>query len=151
LCFEPYRDEDGQGYAKASRLVPAPCETEVVDLLKVIRQKAPVYPSDPEEKFSAEQNAVVAVNAEKYYRAMISGGSHSWNVRDRHMADTLHRLLQLHGPDSKAIVWEHNTHIGDARATDMSAEGMVNIGELARLSHPPRTWCWWVLALMKEK
>jgi len=63
LCFEPYRGEDGQGYARASRFVPAPCETEVVDLLKVIRQKAPVYPSDPEEKFSAEQNAVVAVNA----------------------------------------------------------------------------------------
>ena len=136
LCFEPYRKEDGQGYARASRLVPAPCETEVVDLLKVIRRKAPIYPSDPEEKFSAGQNALVAVNAEKYYRAMIGGDVHSWNVRDRHMADTLDRLLQWHGPDAKAIIWEHNTHVGDARATDMKAEGMVNIGELARLKYP---------------
>ena len=66
---------------------------------------------------------------------MIHGGSHSWNVRDSHMADTLDRLLQFHGSDAKAIVWEHNTHIGDARATDMTTEGMFNIGELARLKH----------------
>jgi erythromycin esterase len=75
------------------------------------------------------------VNAEKYYRAMIAGGPHSWNVRDRHMADTLERLLIFHGEDSKVIVWEHNTHIGDARATDMAEEGMYNIGELARIQH----------------
>ena len=56
---------------------------------------------------------------------MIKGGPHSWNVRDRHMADTLERLLKFHGENSKVIVWEHNTHVGDARATDMADEGYV--------------------------
>lgn len=95
----------------------------------------PQYNTDHENVFNVEQNAIVTVNAEKYYRAMIEGGPHSWNVRDRHMADTLERLLDFHGPDAKAIVWEHNTHIGDARATDMADEGMFNIGELARMQH----------------
>lgn len=66
---------------------------------------------------------------------MVKGGAHSWNVRDRHMGDTLERLLAFHGENSKAIVWAHNTHVGDARATDMTDEGMFNIGELARLQH----------------
>jgi erythromycin esterase-like protein len=105
-------------------------------LLKEIRTKMPTYNTDHENVFSAEQNALIAVNAEKYYRAMIQGGPHSWNVRDRHMADTLDRLLKFHGEQSKAIIWEHNTHIGDARATDMTTEGMFNIGELARLAYP---------------
>ena len=65
-------------------------------------------------------------------QACVRGGGASWNVRDRHMMDTLKRLLDFHGPDSKAIVWEHNTHIGDARATDMARGGMYNIGQLAR-------------------
>jgi erythromycin esterase len=134
-CFEPYRHEEGRGYARASQVVPELCENEVVDLLKEIQRKMPQYDSDEENVFSAEQNALIAVNAEKYYRAMIKGGPHSWNIRDRHMADTLERLLQFHGADAKAIVWEHNTHIGDARATDMTDEGMYNIGELARLKH----------------
>jgi erythromycin esterase len=134
-CFEPYRKEEGQSYARASQFVPDICTNEVIDLLKEIQHKIPQYDSDHENVFSTEQNALVAVNAEKYYRAMIAGGPHSWNVRDRHMADTLNRLLQFHGNYSKAIVWEHNTHIGDARATDMADEGMYNIGELARMQH----------------
>jgi erythromycin esterase-like protein len=71
-------------------------------------------------------------NAEAYYRAMVRSDSGSWNVRDRHMADTLDRLLHRHGPSSRAVVWEHNTHVGDARFTDMADEGMVNLGQLAR-------------------
>jgi erythromycin esterase-like protein len=134
-CFEPYRRDEGTGYARASQFVPELCQNEVVDLLKQIQQRLPLYNSDHENVFSVEQNAIVSVNAEKYYRAMIKGGPHSWNVRDRHMADTLDRLLKFHGKNSKAIVWEHNTHIGDARATDMSDEGMYNIGELARSEH----------------
>jgi erythromycin esterase-like protein len=134
-CFEPYRKDEGQSYARASQFVPELCETEVVHLLKEIQQKLPTYNTDYENVFSAEQNALVAVNAEKYYRAMIKGGPHSWNVRDKHMADTLERLLKFHGEKSKVIVWEHNTHIGDARATDMASEGMFNIGELARVQH----------------
>ncbi|HVM86979.1 MAG TPA: erythromycin esterase family protein [Puia sp.] len=134
-CFEPFNKDEGGAYARASQFVPELCQQEVVDLLKEIQKKLPTYNSDHENVFSAEQNAMVAVNAEKYYRAMITGGPHSWNVRDRHMADTLHRLLAFHGPDAKAIVWAHNTHVGDARATDMTNEGMYNIGELARLEY----------------
>jgi erythromycin esterase-like protein len=134
-CFEPYRKDEGTGYARASQFVPELCQNEVVDLLKQIQQRLPLYNTDHENVFSVEQNAIISVNAEKYYRAMIKGGPHSWNVRDRHMADTLARLLKFHGKNSKAIVWEHNTHIGDARATDMADEGMYNIGELARMEH----------------
>ena len=134
-CFAPYNKDEGQSYARASQFVPELCENEVVHLLKEIQKKLPGYNTDHENVFSAEQNALVTVNAEKYYRAMIKGGPHSWNVRDRHMADTLDRLLKFHGEDSKVIVWEHNTHIGDARATDMVNEGMFNIGELARMQH----------------
>jgi erythromycin esterase-like protein len=134
-CFEPYRGEEGVAYARASRIVPELCEQEVIGLLKEIQQRLPSYNSDYENVFSAEQNALIAVNAEKYYRAMIAGGPHSWNIRDRHMADTLDRVLNFHGEDAKVIVWEHNTHIGDARATDMIKEGMYNIGELARVAY----------------
>jgi erythromycin esterase-like protein len=88
---------------------------------------------DPEERFSAEQNAAVVVDAERYYRAMIRGSADSWNVRDVHMVDTLERLLGHAG--EKAVVWEHNTHIGDARATDMAGAGMTNVGQLLRERH----------------
>jgi erythromycin esterase-like protein len=134
-CFEPYRKGEGQAYARALKLVPKSCEKEVVDLLKELQKRIPKNNSGYEGVFSTEQNARVAVNAEKYYRTMLKGGPHSWNVRDKHMADTLDQLLNFHGPDSKIIVWEHNTHIGDARATDMLTEGMYNIGELARIRH----------------
>jgi erythromycin esterase-like protein len=89
--------------------------------------------SDADERlFSAEQNARVIKNAEKYYRTMMRADDESWNVRDRHMLETLERLLEYHGKGSRAVVWAHNTHIGDARATLMAAQGMVNIGQLAR-------------------
>jgi erythromycin esterase-like protein len=117
-------------------MVPDLCQDEVISLLQEIQRKLPQYDSDEEMVFSAEQNAIIAVNAEKYYRAMINGGPHSWNVRDSHMEETLERLLHFHGPESKAIVWEHNTHIGDSRATDMTDEGMYNIGELVRTRYP---------------
>lgn len=135
ICFEPYRHSEGRGYARAAQFVPELCENEVVDLLQEIQRKMPQYDSDEENVFSAEQNALIAVNAEKYYRAMIKGGPHSWNIRDRHMNDTLERLLHFHGADAKAIVWAHNTHVGDARATSMTDEGMYNIGELARIKN----------------
>jgi erythromycin esterase-like protein len=137
-CFEPYRKEEGWSYANATRLVPASCESEVLQLLAEIQRKTPSYNSDHENVFNTRQNAFVAVNAEKYYRSMFLGGPHSWNIRDRHMYDTLDRLLEFHGKNSKVIVWEHNTHIGDARATDMVDEGMFNIGELARTRHADR-------------
>jgi erythromycin esterase-like protein len=135
-CFEPFsKDEDGAEYAKATYLVPVSCREEVINLLKEIRAKSPSYSMDGEAKFNAEQNALVAVNAEKYYSTMIYAGSDSWNIRDRHMAETLNNLMKHHGKNAKAIIWEHNTHIGDARATDMAEDGMVNVGQLVREEH----------------
>lgn len=129
-CFEPF-NRDPQVYAQATAFVPTNCEKEVIEMLKRVQSQR-VYSNDPENEFNTRQNALVAVNAEKYYRAMVRGGGSSWNVRDSHMMETLERLLELHGPASKAIVWEHNTHIGDARFTDMADDGLFNIGQLAR-------------------
>lgn len=134
-CFEPYA-EDAQDYAWATLFVPTSCQREAVSILTDLRQHLPDYPQDGREsKFNAEQNALIVKNAENYYREMVRGGAESWNVRDRHMVETLNRLMQFHGPDARAIVWEHNTHIGDARFTDMAGDGMVNVGELVREQH----------------
>jgi erythromycin esterase-like protein len=134
-CFEPY-GEDVQEYARSTRWTPESCECEVIDLLRELRTRAPTYRADGHEAyFEAEQNAVVLRNAEAYYRAMVRGGPESWNIRDRHMADTLDRLMAHHRAGAKAIVWEHNTHVGDARFTDMAEEGMLNVGQLAREHH----------------
>ncbi|HEU0055346.1 MAG TPA: erythromycin esterase family protein [Longimicrobium sp.] len=131
-CFDPY-EEDVQDYAMATAMVPTSCEDEVVRVLGALRSKGPDFQEEGREAFfNAEQNALVARNAELYYRTMVRGGAASWNVRDTHMMETLDRLLKHHGPDAKAIVWEHNTHVGDARATDMARAGMVNVGQLAR-------------------
>ena len=127
-CFEPY-DEDAQQYALATQFVPTSCESEVLDLLIALRERAA---ADGTGGFEAWQNAEVVAGAERYYRAMVRGGRHSWNVRDRHMDDSLDRLLTHYGPGAKAVVWAHNTHVGDARATDMADAGHVNIGQLAR-------------------
>jgi erythromycin esterase len=134
-CFEPY-GEDAQDYARSTTLVPTSCEEEVVSLLGALRRKAPDYRQDGKEAFfAAEQNALVVKNAEAYYRAMVRGGPQSWNVRDQHMMETLDRLIQHHGPGTRAIVWAHNTHIGDARHTDMAGDGMINLGQLVREKH----------------
>jgi erythromycin esterase-like protein len=86
-------------------------------------------------RFNAEQNALALAGAEAYYRAVVRGGPSSWNVRDRHMAQTLDRLMAHYGDGAKAVVWEHNTHVGDARWTDMAQAGMVNVGQLVREAH----------------
>lgn len=126
-CFEPYmRDE--QAYARATTWVPASCEREVVQVLADLAERAILG----EEDFDAQMNARVAANAEAYYRAMVRNDAQSWNLRDAHMMDTLDLLLERGGPRAKAIVWAHNTHVGDARATDMVADGTWNLGQLCR-------------------
>ena len=143
-CFEPYR-EDPQRYAWAT-LVPQSCEREVVELLGRLHDgpgrtsPAPVGARPARDaRFDAEQNAAAAAGAERFYRSMVRGSAESWNVRDTHMADTLDRLVEHVGEQSghpaKAVVWAHNTHIGDARATDMADEGMQNLGQLVRERH----------------
>src|SRR5579884_1666540 len=134
-CFEPYA-EDVQDYARATALVPTSCQDEVVAVLRDLQSRAPAFKEDGREGyFNAEQNALVARNAELYYRTMVRGGPASWNVRDHHMVETLDRLMRQHGAHARAIVWEHNTHIGDARFTDMARAGMVNVGQLVREAH----------------
>jgi erythromycin esterase-like protein len=125
-CFEPFA-EDPQAYAWATRFVSASCEAEVIGLLTAQRRRA-LAGGD----FAAWQNAEVVAGAEHYYRAMVHGGPKSWNVRDRHMDETLARLLTRYGAGARAVVWAHNTHVGDSRATDQSRHGEVTIGELAR-------------------
>ncbi|WP_121356483.1 erythromycin esterase family protein [Flavisolibacter nicotianae] len=129
-CFEPFQ-EDEHAYARYS-LTEHSCRDKVLAMLREIRLKAQFLDGDREAGFNTEQNAIIAVNAEKYYSTMMSFNNDSWNVRDTHMMETLDRLMTFHGPKAKGIVWEHNTHIGDARATDMRRSGMVNIGQLAR-------------------
>ncbi len=134
-CFDPYL-EDAEEYALATRGARLSCEEEVVAMLAHLRCHAPRYEVlDGASLFDAEQNALVAKNAELYYRTMVRGGAESWNVRDRHMVETLERLMRRHGPSARAVVWEHNTHIGDARFTDMAEAGMVNVGQLVRERH----------------
>jgi erythromycin esterase len=133
-CFEPFA-EDPKKYAKAVGMVPSSCENEVIDLLTELRSRPVRLQGDPEAGFDARQNAEVLAGAERYYRAMLEAGEESWNIRDGHMADTLDRLMEHHGAGAKAVIWEHNTHIGDARATDMARQGMVNVGQLVRERH----------------
>lgn len=109
------------------------CETDVVHMLNSILAKSSEYALHDGERFlDAVQNARLVANAEAYYRIMYYGSRASWNLRDSHMFDTLKSLLQFYGPQSKAIVWAHNSHIGNARATEMSMRGEHNIGQLCR-------------------
>jgi erythromycin esterase len=130
-CFEPY-GEDEQRYAREQFKLSDSCREPLIRLLSEVRKKAPSYDLDAEATLNAEQNAEIAVNAEAYYSNMMSFNDNTWNMRDGHMMETLQRLLNFHGPDAKTIVWEHNTHIGDARYTDMKKSGMFNIGQLVR-------------------
>ena len=133
-CFEPYA-EDPQRYAHATVLVPSSCEDEVFALLAEMHRRPALADDDPEAELDALQNAEVLAGAERYYRTMVRADGESWNVRDCHMVDTLERLMAHHGPSAKAIVWEHNTHVGDARATNMARAGMVNVGQVVRERH----------------
>lgn len=113
------------------------CEAEAVAMLQELcRQREQYVPISPDDSyFHAVMSAAVARDGERYYRAMYRGDVPSWNLRDIHMTDTLDHLLDHLGPAVRAVVWEHNTHIGDFRAT-ADADGMVNVGQLVRERHP---------------
>jgi erythromycin esterase-like protein len=132
-CFLPF-GEDPHRYARSTRLVPLTCQSDVVGLLVEVRRRSRARLHDA-EMFDVVQNAEVVANAEHYYRTMVRGDRESWNIRDRHMVDTVERISTHAGPGSKGLVWEHNTHVGDARATDMARAGMVNVGQLLRQRH----------------
>ncbi|MDT0650306.1 erythromycin esterase family protein [Autumnicola edwardsiae] len=132
-CFEPYKERDS--YASVFKSAKEGCKAEVIQLLKEVRYNAHSYDTEEEADLNAEINALVMANAEKYYEAMAGFGDDSWNVRDRHMVETLNTLMDYHDADAKVIVWEHNTHVGDARATGMAASGLLNVGQLVREQH----------------
>jgi putative phosphoribosyl transferase len=133
-CLSPWAAEPA-GYGMAAlRRGYALCEGAVLSTLRDMVSRALDYGThDGEVFFDAAQNARVVADAERYYRAMYFGSHESWNLRDRHMFETLEHILERKGPRSKAVVWAHNSHIGDARFTDMGAErGELNIGQLCR-------------------
>jgi erythromycin esterase-like protein len=134
-CFDHF-GPDPQTYAYETASGRAePCEREAVEQLVELRRAA-VEPARKDDRlFYAEQNARLVVNAEQYYRSVFWGGAASWNLRDRHMAETLQELLahleRTSGP-TRAAVWAHNSHVGDARATQMGQRGELNVGQLSR-------------------
>ena len=139
-CFDHVGGE-GQKYGYALAYSGAiPCENEVVTQLIELRRRADGYLRRDgwiadDEFFFAEQNARLVRDAEEYYQQMYRAEVSSWNLRDRHMAGTLDALfehLDHQNPRAKVVVWEHNSHVGDARATEMSARGELNVGQLAR-------------------
>jgi erythromycin esterase-like protein len=139
-CFDSY-DKEGQNYGVSADFYGESCKEVVVKLLKELNVKRVRYDEDSEAALSAELNALVAVNAEDYYSTMVKHDAESWNVRDRHMVEALRRVALHHGSKAKVIVWEHNTHIGDARATDMMTDGMINVGQLVREAHGEADVC----------
>ena len=146
-CFDHVSGSDGQAYGFAAAFGAGDvCEQEVVEQLVDLQRHALDYarraglPAQ-DELFYAEQNARTVKAAEAYYRAMFSGRASSWNLRDRHMADTLdalavHLSRRHRGHPARTVMWAHNSHLGDARATEGAANGELNVGQLVRERHP---------------
>lgn len=132
-CLSPWTDDPAlYGRLVLTRQYKS-CEESALAMLKDLLQKRLDYSSEDGERFfNAEQNAQLIANAERYYRTMYYAEQNSWNQRDQHMFNMLESVLAFRGPQAKAIVWAHNSHVGDARATQMSARGELNIGQLVR-------------------
>jgi erythromycin esterase-like protein/predicted phosphoribosyltransferase len=142
-CFDHSAGDDGQAYGYAAAFGAGPrCERQAVEQLIELQRNAGAYLSTDgelaeDELFYAQQNAMTVRNAEAYYRGMFAGRVTSWNMRDKHMATTLAALIEhldrAGGPEpARVVVWAHNSHVGDARATEVSADGQLTIGQLAR-------------------
>jgi erythromycin esterase-like protein len=145
-CFDQFGENMQEyGYVAGMGLHPS-CEREALaQLLELHRRRAEYASRDgrvaPDEFFFAEQNARLVRNAEEYYRTMFHGRADSWNLRDRHMAQTLQELmtfLDRTRPGARIVVWAHNSHLGDARATEMGERGELNVGQLVRDHHGAR-------------
>lgn len=142
-CFEDFsRDVETYGYL-AGTGVAEPCEDDVVAQLMEMQRRIAEFASREgriaeDAAFYAEQNARLVRNAEEYYRTMFRGRASSWNLRDRHMVETLEELvahIDRHGRRTRVVVWAHNSHLGDARATEMGDQGEWNVGQLVRQAH----------------
>lgn len=90
------------------------------------------FANNEEDSLNIEINALITANAENYYRTMVTDDNGSWNIRDKHMVQVIEKISQFYGEQAKGIIWEHNTHVGDARATDMADEGIINVGQIMR-------------------
>jgi protein-L-isoaspartate(D-aspartate) O-methyltransferase len=132
-CLTPWQ-QDPASYGRAAVSGEyRSCEPGVVKMLSDLLAKRLEYSRATGERFfDAVQNARLVADAERYYRIMYYGSHQSWNLRDRHMFSSLLSLLDFRGPECKAVVWEHNSHIGDASATEMAARGELNVGQLCR-------------------
>ncbi|MFL5554375.1 MAG: erythromycin esterase family protein [Gemmatimonadaceae bacterium] len=141
-CFEHF-GEDSQAYGYAASFdLSRSCEDEAINQLLEMQRRSMNYPgsNDADDFFDAEQNARLVKNAEQYYRSMFRGRQSSWNLRDTHMADTVSAIvsyLTRHRRDPKIVIWAHNSHLGDARATEMGARGELNVGQLIRQKYGP--------------
>ncbi len=132
-CLSPWQS-DPATYGRAALTGRyRSCESQVVTMLQELLDSRMRYVDrGPERYFDAVQNARLVAQAERYYRVMYYGGAESWNLRDRHMFDTLQRILRVRGPAARAIVWAHNSHLGNAAATEMGVRGEWNVGQLCR-------------------
>jgi erythromycin esterase-like protein len=142
-CLQPFAGDSAE-YGQAVLLgVSEPCRRRVIEQLVELRRSAGAYllsdgRAAEDEYFFAEQNAALVADAEEYYRGMFGDRAGSWNLRDRHMADTLDHLiahLDRQGGTARVVVWAHNSHVGDARATEMAQRGEINIGQVMRERH----------------
>ena len=144
-CFDRFGAEP-QRYGRAAAFgLSEDCQLEVLSQVadlqrrrRALVQRDGILAAD--EQFEAEQNARVVARAEEYYRSMYLGGVNTWNLRDTHMMDTLDALADHLGPQAKIIVWAHNSHVGDAAATQRDMRGEINIGYLCRQRHPGETF-----------
>jgi protein-L-isoaspartate(D-aspartate) O-methyltransferase len=132
-CLTPWESDPATyGYAALTNRYRS-CERDVVRMLQeLLAARVNLIPADGERYFDAVQNARLIEQAERYYRLMYYGGHAAWNHRDTHMFETLQRALESRGSGSKAVVWAHNSHLGDASATELGARGEINVGELCR-------------------
>lgn len=139
-CFEHF-GEDSQAYGYAASFdLSQSCEDEAVRQLRELQERGfgEARNDGADDFFAAEQNARLVKNAERYYRSMFRGRASSWNLRDSHMMETADNLIEHHrrtGRPTKMVVWAHNSHLGDARATEMGRHGELNLGQLFRQRH----------------
>jgi erythromycin esterase-like protein len=133
-CLTPWAGEPAAYGRAAITEAYRSCESQVVRTLQDLLDRRLDYAGrgDGDHFLDAVQNARLVANAEQYYRVMYYGSTESWNLRDQHMFDTLETALGAQGPDSRAVVWEHNSHVGDATATEMGRVGQINVGYLCR-------------------
>jgi protein-L-isoaspartate(D-aspartate) O-methyltransferase len=140
-CLTPWQKDPATYGAMALTSEHDSCEQEVVAMLNAMMDKRLEYAVQDGRRFlDAVSNARLVKNAEQYYRVMYQGSVQSWNLRDTHMFDSLKHLLDFHGENSKAIIWAHNSHLGNAAATDMGARGEINVGYLCRQHFKERAY-----------